>query len=44
MNSTSTDWLKIFLNGDVPLLPNGEWTIGNAQKELKDNPDLAGRV
>ena len=43
MNSTSTDWLKIFLNGDVALLPNGEWTIGNAQKELKDNPDLAGK-
>lgn len=43
MNSTSTDWLKIFLNGDVALLPNGEWTVGNAQKEWQDNPDLKGK-
>jgi len=34
MNSTSTDWLKIFLNGDVAMLPNGEWTVGNAKQEL----------
>ncbi len=42
MKSTSTDWLKIFLAGDVAMLPNGEWTIGNAQQEVKSNPDLVG--
>lgn len=43
MNSTSTDWLKIFLNGDVAMLPNGEWTVGNAKSELSNNADLAGK-
>lgn len=42
MRSTSTDWLKIFLAGDVALLPNGEWTIGNAQQEIANNPDSVG--
>ena len=43
MNSTSTDWLKIFLNGDVAMLPNGEWTVGNAKQELANNAELAGK-
>ncbi|PXX49220.1 multiple sugar transport system substrate-binding protein [Hungatella effluvii] len=43
MKSSSVDGLKLFLNGDVAMLPNGEWTIGNAEKELKSNPDLADK-
>lgn len=42
MRSTSTDWIKIFLAGDVAMLPNGEWTIGNALQEIKTNPDGVG--
>lgn len=42
MRSTSTDWIKIFLAGDVAMLPNGEWTIGNAMQEISNNPDVLG--
>lgn len=42
MRSTSTDWLKIFLAGDVAMLPNGEWTIGNAMQEISNNADVLG--
>ncbi|WP_322169157.1 extracellular solute-binding protein [Acutalibacter caecimuris] len=43
MRSTSVDWVDIFLRGDVAMLPNGEWTVGNAKQKLADNPDLAGK-
>lgn len=42
MRSTSTDWIKIFLAGDVAMLPNGEWTIGNAMQEISNDPDILG--
>ena len=42
MKSTSTDWVKIFLAGDVAMLPNGEYTIGNVLQEMKNNPDGVG--
>lgn len=42
MRSTSTDWIKIFLAGDVAMLPNGEWTIGNAMQEISNDPGILG--
>lgn len=41
MKSTSVDGLKIFWAGDVAMLINGEWTIGNTKQELESNPGIS---
>ena len=40
ITTTSADWLLTFLGGNVAMLPNGEWTIGNAKSEIAKNPDV----
>lgn len=43
MTATSADWISLFANGNVAMIPNGEFTIANYMDALANQPELAGK-